>query len=323
MTSVGFHATANPGDELAIYADGRVEAGLGTIVPRITSVSPEVTSGVVGVPVTWTAASVGGASPYTYQFWVHDGDTWTLGRDWAASSSWTWNPPEAGTFRFQVWIRSARSAAPYDNWRAFGPFVAHVPGPVAVTALSTSHTFPVPVHTPVTWTAGAVDGIGPYAYQYHVFDGTTWAIGRDWSSGNTWTWMPATSGTYSFQVWVRNAGSQNAYDAWRGAGPVGVSGPAPLAVASLDASPSTGLVTGNPVTFTATAVGGSGPYTYQFWIHDGLMWSIGQAWSASNSYTAVPTLPGSYSLQVWVRNAASSSLWDAWRGLGPFVVTVP
>jgi hypothetical protein len=318
-----FHTTAHAGDELTIYADRTVEAGLSSRVPRATAVLPAVTSGVVGGPITWTVAATGGSGPYTYKFLVSDGTSWTVGRDWDVSSSWTWSPPAVGTFRFQVWMRNGGSVAAYDAWRAFGPVAVTAPAPVAVTSLVASHMFPVPIGTPVTWTAGAVGGIGPYTYQFHVFDGASWTLGRDWNTDNTWTWIPPIPGAYLLQVWVRAAGSQNVYDAWRGTGPVDIAGPAPLAVASLDMSPSTAIIAGTTVTFTAAAVGGSGPYTYQFWIRNGPQWSIAQPWSASNTCTVVLALPGSYEVQAWVRNGGSSDAWDAWRGLGPFAVIAP
>ena len=68
-----------------------------------------------------------------------------------------------------------------------------------------------------------------------------------------------TGGTYSFQVWLRNAGSDANLDAWLGAGPAAVSQPEPLAVTALTVPPVGPLVTGSPAVVTASAIGGSGP----------------------------------------------------------------
>jgi hypothetical protein len=180
--------------------------------------------------------------------------------------------------------------------------------------------FPVPQGTPVTWTATAVGGVGPFTYKFFVYDGVAWSVGRDWSSKPTWTWVPATAGTYSFQVWVRNAGSTANFDAWLGAGPAAVSQPEPLAVTALTVSPLAPLVTGSPAVVTASAIGGSGPYAYQFWVFDGTDWSIGQTWSASRTFKWTPPAAGSYVVQVWVRNNGSAASWDAWRQLASLEV---
>ena len=71
------------------------------------------------------------------------------------------------------------------------------------------------------------------------------------------------------------------------------------------------------MTWTATATGGTGPYTYKFFVYDGSTWTMGQDWSASNTWTWTPPGPGTYNFQVWARNAASGALFDAWRPAGP------
>ena len=76
--------------------------------------------------VTWTAAASGGTSPYTYQFWVYNGTTWTIGRSWSALNTWVWVPPAAGSYTIQVWARNAGSARPYDAWLGAG---ATITGP--------------------------------------------------------------------------------------------------------------------------------------------------------------------------------------------------
>ena len=48
---------------------------------------------------------------------------------------------------------------------------------------------------------------------------STWTLAQDWASSPTLTWIPTSSGTYSFQVWVRNNGSAGLWDAWAPVGP--------------------------------------------------------------------------------------------------------
>jgi hypothetical protein len=79
---------------------------------------------IVGTPTTITAVATGGVGPYTYKFFVHDGAVWSVGQDWSASSTFSWIPPAAGAYSFQVWVRNAGSATPFDAWRGLGPIIA-------------------------------------------------------------------------------------------------------------------------------------------------------------------------------------------------------
>ena len=273
-----------------------------------------------GTPVTWTASAIGGTGPYTYKFFVFDGASWSVGQDWSASNTWEWVPSMAGSYRLQVWARNASSVAAYDAWRGVGPYTVGASTALGATGLSADRVFPVPARTPVTWTATAIGGAGPYSYRFNVFNGATWTVGQDWSAANTWTWVPPTAGTYFLQVWVRNAGSGAVYDAWLGTRPVAIGGAAALSVRNITTAPGSPLVVGGPAVIAATATGGTGPYTYQFLVYNGATWSIGQNWSSSSTLTWTPPAAGSYSVQVWIRNAGSGAAWDAWGGLGLLVL---
>jgi len=90
---------------------------------------------------------------------------------------------------------------------------ARVGRPTRITSFVPSSPGPVVMGIPVTWTVAAWGGIGSTVYKYFVYNGSTWSIGQDWSASPTWTWTPTSDGTYTFQVWVRNAGSSAEYEA--------------------------------------------------------------------------------------------------------------
>jgi glucose/arabinose dehydrogenase len=288
----------------------------------VTSLTADVSfPASIGTPVTWTAVAASGTSPYTFKFWVYNGSSWTVGQDWSPSNTWNWTPASPGTYTVQVWVRNSGSSADVDAWLGAGPVSIVGPPPLTVTAMTANLPGPVSTNTEVTWTAMAAGGTAPYTYRFWIFNGTTWSIGQDWSASNTWTWTPVASGTYSFQVWVRNAGSSASYDAWLGTGPYVVNGPQPLTVTSLVSSQTFPIPSGTPVNWTAAASGGTGPYTYKFWIYNGATWTLGRDWGASNSFAWSPPSPGTYSIQVWARNSGSSADLDAWSPFGPYSVT--
>ena len=51
-----------------------------------------------------------------------------------------------------------------------------------------------------------------------------------------------------------------------------------------------------------------------------LSWSVGQDWSATPTWTWTPAAPANYIFQVWVRNAGSGAIYDAYRDAGPATI---
>src|SRR4029450_1237999 len=119
------------------------------------------------------------------------------------------------------------------------------------------------------------------------------------------------------------AGPRATLHPWRPAGPVSISEPPALTVTALSPGIGSPVATGSRVTWTAAASGGTGPYTFKFWVHNGSTWTIAQDWRSAPSWSWTPSVAGTYNFQVWVRNAGSIAPFDAWRPAGPFVVACP
>lgn len=79
----------------------------------------------------------------------------------------------------------------------------------------------------------------------------------------------------------------------------------------------------HPITWRAFAIGGNGPFEYQFWVYDGASWTLGQGYAPSNTFAWQPPTPGTYLLQVWARHIGSTANFEDWRSSGFFTVTGP
>jgi hypothetical protein len=163
----------------------------------------------------------------------------------------------------------------------------------------------------VTFTASAVGGTGPYEYEFQArFPGGTFGTVQNYSTDTTWEWnttgAPAVG--YEFQVNARTVGSAT----------VVTSSTVPYALtssaatgATLAASPPGSTTVGNLVTFTASAVGGTGPYEYEFQARfPGGTWGTIQNYSTDTTWewntTGAPAVE--YEFQVNARTVGSATV---------------
>ena len=182
--------------------------------------------------VTFTGAATGGTGSYQFKFWISDGTTWTLARDWSSNPAFVWTPTIPGAYRIGVWARDATSTADVGTANYNVPFrvkgnststpppssptptptpapapppPAPTTEPLVVTSLTSSLPSRQAPGTSITFTAVATGGTAPYQYKWWIFDGTTWRLARDWSTSSTFVWTPTAPDAYRIGVWVRDA----------------------------------------------------------------------------------------------------------------------
>jgi len=194
--------------------------------------------------------------------------------------------------------------------------------PLAVTSLTPNAALPLTAGTTVTWTATTSGGIAPLQYQFWRFtDGSGWSLVQAYGSSNTYTWSPG-AGTHALQVWVRNAASSAAYDAWLGTGTFTIAAPS-ARLTSFGSNIAFPAAFNVPITFTATASAGATAVEYKFWRYSTATgWTVARDYSSTNTYTWFPPL-GSNALQVWVRAVGSTSSYEDWTSTGAFDVVSP
>jgi hypothetical protein len=84
----------------------------------LTALTPSAPSPQrLGTTIRFTAAATGGVAPYQYKWWVFDGSSWGVARNWSTSRTFSWKPTRPGNgYMVGVWIRSAGSTIDlYEN----------------------------------------------------------------------------------------------------------------------------------------------------------------------------------------------------------------
>jgi hypothetical protein len=269
----------------------------------------------IGTPITWTAVG-SGIPPFEYQWFRFDQTTgWQVVRPYGPNASFTWTPGagDVGTHALQVWVRPGGSAVAQDSYAGSG-FFEVVDTPITAT-LTTDATFPRAAGTTIRWTATA-SAVAPLEYQFWLYDATqnAWRIVKDFSATNTFIWTPGSAGDYGVQVNVRSVGSPHPFDgAVNSNFPIRITPPPPVTITGFESNVPTSLPAGTSMTWTATATGGVAPLQYRLILFDETAgWSELQPYGSSNSIVWTPLHAGTYGLQVWVRSAGSTTLYEAW-----------
>src|SRR6266567_3813447 len=168
--------------------------------------------------------------------------------------------------------------------------------------------------TAVTFTATAGPCTNP-RYQFWILaPGGSWTSVQAYSAGATVTWSTAgkAAGTYRYSVWVRDASSAAAYDAFF-PGTAYTLTTTPCTSVTASAAPASPQAAGTTVTITATASGCPNA-RYEFWtMAPGGSWTIVQAYSPTNTFTWNTVPPaGAYKYSVWARDAGSAASYDTY-----------
>jgi len=189
-------------------------------------------------------------------------------------------------------------------------------GPPAVApcvgaSLSSNPTSPALAGSVVQMT-GSTAGCAHPVYRFWRQDpGASWSIVQDYSSSATYTWAsPRVSGTFRFEVDVRDSAETAAYDAYAATSFV-LQGSGNCAAAALTLSPASPGATGVAVSMGGASASCPNP-VYRYWVRDpGSRWSMVQDYTAATTHVWSQTgLVGSYALEVDVRDASESTVYD-------------
>jgi hypothetical protein len=187
-----------------------------------------------------------------------------------------------------------------------------VGNPLTAVSVTAAPASPQPVNTPITLTASATGGSN-VQYQFWLYNpaaNPAWSQLRAYSSSSTCPWTPASAGQYLLSVTAQDAtGATVNTLLWYSVGN-------PLTAVSVTAAPSSPQPVSTPITFTASATGGTN-VQYQFWLYTPTAnpaWNQLQSYSTQTACAWTPATAGQYLLSVTAQDATGAAvntlLWN-------------
>ena len=308
------------------------------------AINATVGSGASGaITVTTPAGSATSSSNFTFStvpsiisFAPNSGGAGTVvtiyGSNFTGAGAVTFGGTAAASFT----ITNATTISATLGDGATGTLSVKTPGGTAVSSgaftytpvltgvtLSVTPPSPVTIGTPVHLVATATGGSN-VLYQYWIYNPEatpTWRQLQAYGSTGCCGWTPTVAGNYLFSVTALDVtGTAVNTMLW-----YTVNNSTTLTAVYVSAAPVSPQFVNIPITFTASAVGGTN-VQYQFWLYNAVSnpaWSQLQTYSTLPTCTWTPTVAGSYLLSVTALDATGTAvntmLWYTinYNGNGP------
>jgi hypothetical protein len=179
--------------------------------------------------------------------------------------------------------------------------------PELIVVVTPDAPAPRPAGTTVLFTANVTGGVAPFKYKWNLFNGSEWKELQDWSSSPTLAWTAARPNPlYRIGVLVR--GAETSDDGQKIASiPYPITG---ITSAGITISSAPPYDPGQPITFAATAQGGTGPYLFKWLLFDGDDSTTLADWSTSQTLSWTPTACGpKYKMTLLAKSSGNPLDW--------------
>ena len=271
--------------------------------PLAASISPSSTQPIItGQSVTFTGTGSGGSAPYTSKWYsgsssTCSSDTLISGTSSSGATSAYIATPSTSTYYCVAYTDSENPAK-----TVYSSTTEVVPSPQLVVLISPSSTQTINSGQSVIFTSSASGGTPQYSAQWYSGPSSTCTFDSPISgatstgASSTYTATSATSGIYYCVIYTDSGNPAQVIASQA----VNVIFASPPLSASISPSTTQTINSGQSVTFTASASGGTSPYTYQWYSGTNPTCSSDTPISGQTSvtYIASPTSAEYYCFEV-------------------------
>ncbi|NMD38621.1 MAG: hypothetical protein GYA87_08095, partial [Christensenellaceae bacterium] len=274
-----------------------------TAIPNL-SVSIKHDAGAtinIGNKITWSAFnSTGGKPPYTFAFYVHRNGTRVASTGYSKNYTYSYTPMQTGTYNATVFIKDSLNTIKYTT--STDITVTNPPTvPVQIDNLTANITSGK-VGAKMIWDLKASGGTKPYRYAYYLYLDGKKIEERPYSTYAGFSHVAAVPGKYTVTGFVKDANGSTAHKT--SAIITIVKPPETVTEINIVINKSADTVTvGTPISWTVNASGGTGTYTYAFYLRKDGKTIIKTPYGTSSAYNYTPSSTGTYAVVAYVKDS--------------------
>ena len=246
-----------------------------------------------GTAVKMTGAASGGTTPYKYAYVVQaPNGNWTVLKDYSTATTHTWTPASTGKYTVQIKVKDAKNTVVVKSYTLTVSNALVNNSKISATSITKGTTLKL--------TGAASGGTTPYKYAYVAkTPAGEWKVIKDYSTSTSHSWTPASVGTYTVQIKVKDAKNTVVVKSFT----LKVS----ATLVNNSKISATSITKGTAVKITGAASGGTTPYKYAYVVKaPNGNWTVLKDYSTATTHTWTPASTGKYTVQVKVKDAKNT-----------------
>ena len=267
----------------------------------VNSITVNKTSANIGEKLTWTASAAGGSGTLRYCFYVYQDGAVVYNSGYGTAASVSYTPTAAGTYKAKVFVKD--SAGKSASRLSGNTTVAAAATPISITAITPNKTSST-VGEKLTWTAAAAGGSGTLRYCFYVYQDGAVVYNSGYGTAASVSYTPTAAGTYKAKVFVKDSAGKSAS---RLSGNTTVTAAAAVLTVTGITPNKTSAATGEEITWTVTASGGSGTLKYNFYLYQDGVVTYKSGYGSAKSIGYTPSEAGTYAVKVFVKDGAGKT----------------